>query len=152
VPSSPGNDLQHKILAPRTQNPQLSLMTLAEQYIRTQVVGQAEGTVDAKQRDLAYFLTFCDQMYGHNDRREWYKAVSEAFLKALTRGQVPRPSKRGEARPQRLSQSTTASTYATVRYFARWIDKHVDAFPLGCPTDGAKPPRGGAEVEGALPP
>jgi hypothetical protein len=33
-------------------------MTLAEHYFRTQVAGQAEGTVDAKQRDLACFLTF----------------------------------------------------------------------------------------------
>jgi hypothetical protein len=33
-------------------------MALAEHYFRTQVAGQAEGTVDAKQRDLACFLTF----------------------------------------------------------------------------------------------
>jgi integrase/recombinase XerD len=53
---------------------------------------------------------------------------------------VPRPSKRGEPKPQRLSQSTIARTYATVRHFARWIHKHVAAFPLGCPTDGVKAP------------
>jgi hypothetical protein len=33
-------------------------MALAEQYFRTQVAGQAEGTVDAKQRDFACFLSF----------------------------------------------------------------------------------------------
>jgi site-specific recombinase XerD len=109
----------------------MSLMVLAEQYFRTQVAGQAEGTVDAKQRDLACFLTFYEQLYGHDDRREWYKSVTEAFLKALARGQVPRPSKRGEAKPQRLSQATIARTYATVRHFARWIHKYVAAFPLG---------------------
>jgi hypothetical protein len=58
----------------------------------------------------------------------------------VARGQVPRPSKRGEAKPQRLSQSTLARTYATVRDFPRWIHQHVVAFPLGCPTDGVKVP------------
>jgi integrase/recombinase XerD len=115
-------------------------MALAEHYFRTQVAGQAEGTVDAKQRDLSCFLTFYTQLYGHDDRREWFKSVTEAFLKELARGHVPRPSKRGEAKPQRLSQSMIARTYATVRHFARWIHKHVAAFPLGCPTDGVKAP------------
>ena len=27
-----------------------------------------------------------------------------------------------------------------MRHFARWIHKHVAAFPLGCPTDGVKAP------------
>jgi integrase/recombinase XerD len=115
-------------------------MALAEQYFRTQVAGQAEGTVDAKQRAPACFLRFYTQLYGPDDRREWFKSVTEAFLKALARGQVPRPSKRGEPKLQRLSQSTIARTYATVRHFARWIHKHVAAFPLGCPTDGVKAP------------
>jgi integrase len=53
---------------------------------------------------------------------------------------VPRPSTRGEAKPQRLSQSTIARTYATVCHFARWIHQHAAAFPLGCPTDGVKAP------------
>ena len=115
-------------------------MALAERYFRTQVAGQAEGTVDAKQRDLACFLSFYSQLYGHDDRREWFKSVTEAFLKALARGQVSRPSKRDDPKPQRLSQSTIARTYATVRHFARWIHTHVAAFPLGCPTDGVKAP------------
>jgi integrase/recombinase XerD len=136
----PAHNLQHKVLVPRTRDPQMSLMALAEQYFRTQVAGQAEGTVDAKQRDLACFLNFYTQLYGHDDRREWYKSVTEAFLKALSRGQVPRPSKRGEAKPQRLSQPTIARTYATVRHLARWIHQHVAAFPLACPTDGVKAP------------
>jgi integrase/recombinase XerD len=133
-------NLQHNVLPHRTRDLQTSLMALAEQYFRTQVAGQAEGTVDAKQRDLACFLNFYTQLYGHDDRREWYKSVTEAFLRALARGQVPRPSKRGEAKPQRLSQATIARTYATVRHFARWIHKYVAAFPLGCPTDGVKTP------------
>ncbi|MGH8058866.1 MAG: tyrosine-type recombinase/integrase [Candidatus Entotheonellia bacterium] len=134
------NNLQHNVLMPRTHDPQLSLMALTEHYFRTQVAGQAEGTLDAKHRDLACFLTFYVQLYGHDDGREWYKSVTEAFLKALARGQVPRPSKRGNAKPQRLSQSTVARTYATVRHFARWIHKHVAAFPLGCPSEGVKAP------------
>jgi integrase/recombinase XerD len=140
---APRTHLHHKVLAPVERNPHVSLLALAERYFRTQVAGQAEGTVDAKQRDLACFLTFYTQLYGHDDRREWYKAVTEAFLKALARGQVPRPSKRGAPKPQRLSQSTIARTYATVRHFARWVHKHVAAFPLGCPTDGVKAPEEG---------
>jgi integrase/recombinase XerD len=136
----PANNLQHNVFAVSERDPQTRLLALAEQYFRTQVAGQAEGTVDAKERDLACFLTFYTQLYGHDDRREWYKSVTEAFLKALARGQVPRPSKRGEPRPQRLSQSTIARTYATVRHFARWIHQHVAAFPLGCPTDGVRAP------------
>ncbi len=31
--------------------------------------------------------------------------------------------------------------YATVRHFARWLHrKFPELFPLGCPTDGVKPP------------
>jgi hypothetical protein len=54
----PANNLQHNVLAPRIRDPQTSLIALAEHYFRTQVAGQAEGTVDAKPRDLACFLTF----------------------------------------------------------------------------------------------
>jgi hypothetical protein len=62
------------------------------------------------------------------------------LLEGISAGHIPRPSKWGEGKPQRLSQSTIARTYATVRHFARWIHKHVSAFPLGCPTDGVKAP------------
>jgi hypothetical protein len=96
--------------------------------------------VDAKQRHLACFLNFYVKLYGHDNCREWFKSVTEAFLKELARGHIPRPSKRGEGKPQRLSQSTIARTYGTVRHFARWIHKHVSVFPLGCPTDGVKVP------------
>ena len=53
-------------------------MALAEQYLRTQVGGQAEDTVDAKQGDPACLLSFYTQRYGHDDRREWFKAESAA--------------------------------------------------------------------------
>jgi len=74
------------------------------------VAEQAEGTVDAKQRDLACFLNFYMKLYGHDDHQEWFKSVTETFLKELARGRVPRPSKRGQPKPQRLSQSTIART------------------------------------------
>jgi hypothetical protein len=80
-------NLQHNIVTRRIRDPQTSLMALAEQYFHTQVAGQAEGTLDAKQRDLACFLTFYVQLYGHDGRREWFKSVTEAFLRALARGQ-----------------------------------------------------------------
>jgi hypothetical protein len=75
----PMNNFQLMVVAPRTRDSQTSLMALAERYFRTQVAGQAEGTVDAKQGDLACFLTFYAQLYGHDDRRERFKSVTEAF-------------------------------------------------------------------------
>ena len=38
-------------------------MALAERYFRTQVAGQVEGTIDAKQRDLAGFRQFYVQLF-----------------------------------------------------------------------------------------
>jgi hypothetical protein len=58
-------------MIPGMGDPRDRLMALAEQYFCTQVAGQAEGTIDAKQRDLACFLTFYTQLYGHDDSREW---------------------------------------------------------------------------------
>jgi hypothetical protein len=139
----PVNNLQHNVLTPVARDPKSSLMALAEQYFRTQVAGQAEGTADAKQRDLACFLNFYVKLYGHDNCREWFKSVTEAFLKELARGHIPRPSKWGEGKPQRLSQLTIARPNATVRHFARWIHKYVPVFPLGCPTDGVKAPEEG---------
>jgi site-specific recombinase XerC len=136
----PANNLQRNVLTPVARDPKSSLVALPEQFFRTQVAGQAESTVDAKQRHLACFLNFYVKLYGHDNCQEWFKSVTEAFLKELARGHIPRPSKRGEGKPQRLSQSTIARTYGTVRHFARWIHKHVSVFPLGCPTDGVKAP------------
>ena len=42
---------------------------------------------------------------------------------------------------ERLAQASLVRIYATVRHFARWLQrKFPDLFPLGCPTDGVKPP------------
>jgi hypothetical protein len=40
-----------------------------------QVAGQAGGKVDAKQRELACFLSCDVQLDDHDDRREWDAAV-----------------------------------------------------------------------------
>ena len=46
-----------------------------------------------------------------------------------------------QLRRERLAQATLARIYATVRHFARWLHRKFPAlFPLGCPTDGVKPP------------
>jgi hypothetical protein len=69
--------------------------------------------------------------------------VTEAFVKELARGHIPRPSTIGAPQPKRLSPSTMARTYATVRHFAGLMHQHVAPFPFGCPTDGVKPPEAG---------
>jgi site-specific recombinase XerC len=53
--------------------------------------------------------------------------VTKAFLKHL--------------RGQGFAQASLVRIYATVRHFARWLDRKFSGlFPLGCPTDGVKPP------------
>ena len=42
----PVNNLQHKVVTISERDPQTGLMALAKQYFRTQVAGQAEGTVE----------------------------------------------------------------------------------------------------------
>ena len=105
----PMKNVGHKVLAPGAREPSTGLRAFAERYFRIQVAGQAEGTQDAKRRDLACFLQFYVQLYGHDDSREWYKSVTEAFVKELARGTVPRPSKTGEPQPRRLSPSISTS-------------------------------------------
>jgi site-specific recombinase XerD len=136
----PGKNPGHHGVPRVARDPHTSLTALAERYFRRQVAGQAVGTQDAKRRDLACFLHFYTQLYGHDDAREWDTSVTEAFVKAPTEAQVTRPSKRGEPTPKRLSPSTISRTYATVRHFARWIHQHSAPFPFGCPIDGMKPP------------
>jgi integrase/recombinase XerD len=121
-------------------DPRPSLSALAEDYVRTHGAGQAEGTREAKRRDLACFLHFYTQCVGHDAARAWETSVTEAFVHALAHGPIPRPCAAGAPPPTRLSPSTVARTYATVRHFARWVHQHVAPFPGGCPTDGVKLP------------
>jgi len=103
------------------------LTDLATLYLVTEVAGQPQATLDAKRRDLQCFLAFCHQLYGHDWPEEWFVSVTKAFLKHL--------------RGQRFAQASLVRIYATVRHFARWLDrKFPGLFSLGCPTDGVKPP------------
>jgi len=104
-----------------------SLTNLATLYLAVEVAGHSQATLDAKRSDLHRFLAFYHQLYGHDRPDEWFVSVTKAFLKHL--------------RGQRLAQPSLVRIYATVRHFARWLDrKFLGLFPLGCPTDGVKPP------------
>jgi site-specific recombinase XerD len=89
--------------------------------------GQSKETLAAKRRDLQRFLSFYQALYHHDRPEEWFFSVTKAFLKHLQR--------------ERLAQASLGRIYATVRHFARWLNRQFPAlFPLGCPTDGVKPP------------
>ncbi len=104
-----------------------ALRDLATVYLVTEVAGQSQATLEAKRRDLQRFLTFYQELYGHDRPDEWFVSVTKAFLKHLQR--------------DRLAQASLVRIYATVRHFARWLHRKFPAlFPLGCPTDGVKPP------------
>jgi integrase len=119
------SNLSHNGLA-TIETAKTSLTDLAKLYLVTEVAGQSQATLDAKRRDLERFLAFYQQLYGHNRPDEWFVSVTKAFLKHL--------------RGQRFAQASLGRIYATVRHFARWLDrKFPDLFPLGCPTEGVKP-------------
>ena len=104
-----------------------SLTALATVYLMTEAAGQSPETLDAKRRDLQRFLAFYQAFHRHDRPDAWYVSISKAFLKHL----------QGE----RLAQASLARIYASVRYFARWLHrKFPTLFPLGCPSDGVKPP------------
>jgi site-specific recombinase XerD len=122
VPSNLSHNVPALIAAAKNR-----LTDLATLYLATEVAGQSQATLDAKRRDLQRFLAFYHQLYGHDQPEEWFVSVTKAFLKHL--------------RGQRFAQASLVRVYATVRHFARWLDrKFPDLFPLGCPTDGVKPP------------
>jgi integrase/recombinase XerD len=121
----PTNNLKHNV-ATLLKRAQTSLTDMARVYFLTEVAGQARATLEAKRRDLQKFLEFYRALYGHERPDEWYRSVTREFLKQL--------------RKSRPAQATVVRTYASVRHFARWIHQKVKPFPLGCPTDGVKPP------------
>ena len=99
------NNPSHNVLV-RVEEAKISLIRLANVYLDTEVKGQSEATVEAKQRDLQRFLTFYQNLYKHDRPEEWFVSVTKAFLKALQQ--------------QRRAQATLVRIYATVRHFARW--------------------------------
>ena len=120
------NNLSHNVLAP-LEEAKNHLSALATVYLVTEVAGQSPATLDAKRRDLQRFLTFYQDFSGHERPDEWFVSVTKAFVTQLHR--------------ERLAQASLARIYATVRHFARWLHRKFPAlFPLGCPTDGVKPP------------
>src|SRR6266851_6664193 len=122
----PQNNQQHNVQTLLSRGKH-SLRALARAYFVTEVAGQSPATIDAKRRDLARFFTFYVKLYGHERPEEWYASVTREFLRHTARAGV--------------AEATLARTYASVRHFARWIHFKVHAFPMGCPTDGVRPPR-----------
>jgi integrase/recombinase XerD len=122
----PQNNQQHNVPALLAEG-RGSLRALARAYFVTEVAGQSPATIDAKRRDLGRFFTFYVKLYGHDRPEEWYASVTREFLRQTARAGV--------------AEATLARTYASVRHFARWIHFKVRAFPMGCPTDGGRPPR-----------
>jgi integrase/recombinase XerD len=122
VQSNLSHNVSAAIAAAKTR-----LTDLANLYLVTEVAGQSQATLEAKRRDLHRFLAFYHELYSHDRPEEWFVSVTKAFLKHL--------------RGQRFAQASLVRIYATVRHFARWLDrKFPGLFPLGCPTDGVKPP------------
>jgi len=116
----------HNVLAHIEQAKQ-SLAELATLYLVAEAAGHSQATLDAKRRDLQRFLAFYQDLYHHDRPEEWFVAVTKAFLKALQR--------------EGLAQASLVRIYATVRHFARWLHRQFPGlFPLGCPTEGVKPP------------
>jgi integrase/recombinase XerD len=120
------DNLSHNVTA-RLEESKTRLSDLATVYLVTEVAGQSQATLDAKRRDLQRFLSFYQHLYGHDRPQEWFVSVTKAFLKHLQK--------------ERLAQASLVRIYATVRHFSRWLHrKFSELFPLGCPTDGVKPP------------
>ncbi len=105
----------------------VTLGQLATLYIKTEVGEEVKATFDAKWRDLQRFLSFYQDLLGHDQPREWFVSVTKAFKAHLESAG--------------LAQASIVRIYATVHHFARWLHrKFPDLFTLGCPTDGVKGP------------
>src|SRR5882724_5417046 len=78
VPSNLSHNVPALIEATKT-----SLTYLAKLYLKIEVAGQSQATLDAKRRDLTRFLAFYHQLCGHDRPEEWFVSVTKAFLKHL---------------------------------------------------------------------
>jgi len=76
------DNLSHNVLA-RLEEAKTRLSDLATVYLVTEVAGQSQATLDAKRRDLQRFLSFYQELYGHDRPEEWFVSVTKAFLKHL---------------------------------------------------------------------
>ena len=126
----PENKVGHKVPALQKEAGR-DLQALANVYLATQVSPTKVNTRDAKQRDLQRFLDFYFGVFEHYDPQYVFKATVEQYMEWLQQD-------RGE---ETFSQATVARNYNTVRHWLRWAHRlEVCRFPLGCPTDGVKPP------------
>lgn len=125
VPDNLSHNILSDLKAGETGN--VTLGQLATIYIKTEVGEEVKATFDAKRRDLQRFLSFYQDLLGHDQPREWFVSVTKAFKVDLESAG--------------LAQASIVRIYATVRHFARWLHrKFPELFPLGCPTDGVKGP------------
>ena len=124
------DNLSHNVseaLPPRGKGGQATLGELATVYLKTEVGEQAKATFAAKRGDLQRFISFYQDLLGHEQPREWFVSVTKAFKSHLESAG--------------LAQASIVRIFATVRHFARWLHRKIpDLFPLGCPTDGVKAP------------
>src|SRR6266852_977658 len=122
----PAHNQQHNVPKLLSEGKHI-LRALARAYFVTEVAEQTPTTIEAKRRDLGRFFLFYAKLYRHDRPEEWYASVTREFIRQTARAGV--------------AEATLVRTYASVRHFARWIHFKVQPFPLGCPTDGVKPPR-----------
>ena len=123
------DNLSHNVLSglKAGETSDVTLGQLATLYIKTEVGEEVKATFEAKRRDLQRFLSFYQDLLGHDQPREWFVSVTKAFKSHLESAG--------------LAQASIVRIYATVRHFARWLHRKFPAlFPLGCPTGGVKPP------------
>jgi hypothetical protein len=81
-------------VAPSAGDSHVKLTAIVEHRFRTQIAGQTEGSQAPKRYHLTCLLYVYPRLYWHDDARQWYTSVTEAFMKELARRHVPRPSKR----------------------------------------------------------
>ena len=69
-----------------------TVFPLATVYLVTEIAGQSQATVKAKQHDLQLFLTFYQTLYKHDQPDEWFVSVTKAFVKALQQERLAQAS------------------------------------------------------------
>ena len=90
-------------------------------YLTLEAAAGSEHTFDAKQRDLAQFLTFLLKTAGTDHPDQWTRALSADYLKQMERR-------------ERKSPTTINSRLATLRHSANWIHSQRP-FLAGNPCD-----------------
>ena len=100
-----------------------SIKAWAMAYVQTRVIGSAPKTVAAKKRDFGLFFEFFEQEVGSDHLDNWTPSVSKAFQSYLSN--------------KDYKATTVNRTIATVKNFARWVDKQRP-FMAGSPFEGVR--------------